>query len=135
METYTLTNDIEVFYVKAKSFPEGIGEAHERMHALLPSLVGRKLFGISHPDQSGQIIYMAGVEAHYKNEGKEFGCDTFVIKRGAYTSEIVKNYNTQLARIAKIFETMIAEPAIDGEGACVEEYISENELRCMVRLA
>jgi hypothetical protein len=31
METITIDNDIKVFYTRAKSFPEGIMEAHEKL--------------------------------------------------------------------------------------------------------
>jgi hypothetical protein len=36
VEAYQIENDIKIFYVTAKSFPEGIQEAHDRLHAMIP---------------------------------------------------------------------------------------------------
>ena len=61
METITLNNDIKVFYITAKSFPDGVLDAHNKLHALVPFSTDRKYFGISRPE-NGTIYYKAAAE-------------------------------------------------------------------------
>ena len=62
MELYHLNADIGVFYVEASVFPEGIRKAHQKLHAMLPSVNGRKYYGISYPREKDKIVYKAAVE-------------------------------------------------------------------------
>lgn len=135
MKITDVPNDIEIFYLTAKSFPDGIQEAHERIHALIGSLDGRTSYGISHADASGNIVYMAGVSARHTGEGQQFGCKTFVAKKGRYFEAVINNYMRQPEAIGDVFQEMMSDPRIDPQGACVEEYISNTEMRCLVRLA
>lgn len=57
MENYTLTKDVKVFYVTAKSFPAGILTALQKVHSLISDSFRRTTFGISHADKNGNIIY------------------------------------------------------------------------------
>ena len=41
-QTTTLEKDIKVFYVTATSFPQGIGEAAQKLHSLFPFSAERK---------------------------------------------------------------------------------------------
>ena len=36
METITLDNDIKIFYVQATSYPDGIFDAHQKLHSIVP---------------------------------------------------------------------------------------------------
>ena len=51
----------------AKSFPEGILEAHQTLHALVPYSQNRKYFGISRPE-NGNIVYKAAAEELIEGE-------------------------------------------------------------------
>jgi len=63
METLLLDKDIKVFYITAKSFPDGISEAHQKLHSLIPFSKNRKYFGLSPPEnEHGTIIYRAADE-------------------------------------------------------------------------
>ncbi len=61
METTTFDNDITILYVTAASFPEGIMNAHNHLHTLVPFYKNRKYFGISRPEHGG-ITYKAAAE-------------------------------------------------------------------------
>ena len=135
MEKYSLKEDIKVFYVKAESFPEGITVAHEKLHSMLPSKEGRHFFGISYPDQNYQIIYRAAVKESYPGEAEKYGCDTFVIRKGEYISETIHGWQKDVPGIAKTFEKLLSNPHIDRKGYCLEEYLGENDMRCMVGLS
>lgn len=69
-----MKGDIKVFYVTASSFPDGIKEAYEKLHAMLPSVKDRKFYGISYP-QNGKIVYKAAVEEVSEGEANKYGCE------------------------------------------------------------
>jgi predicted transcriptional regulator YdeE len=135
MDIITLPNDINVFYVTAQSFPDGIQDAHEKLHSLLHHTGDRNYFGISRPEENGRIVYKAAVEEKNPGEAERLSCETLVIKKGKYVSTIIKDYMEDPHQIGKAFEKLIACPDIDPYGYCIEWYKSDTELVCMVRMA
>jgi hypothetical protein len=133
METTMIDNDIKVFYVAAKSFPDGILEAHQRLHQLVPFSADRKYFGISRPE-GGPIVYRAATEEKFTGEAKKYNCDTLVLKKGKYISLTVDNFRKDPQLIQRTFEKLLASPDIDPQGYCVEWYSNEDSVNCMVRL-
>src|SRR5262245_25508255 len=87
-EKYRLDRDIQIICITASSFPEGVSAAHQKLHSLLP-IDGRKFYGISHPDRNGNIIYKAAAEEMHSDEGGKLGLETFTIKKGIFTSELL----------------------------------------------
>lgn len=134
MEKYLLKDDIKVFYVTALSFPEGIIEAHQKLESMLPSIKERKFYGISYPDKNGVISYKAAVEESYPGEAEKYGCKTFVIPKGEYISELLSDWNKDVTIVEKTFKKLLADPRIDPNGFCLEMYLENNEMRCMVGL-
>jgi predicted transcriptional regulator YdeE len=135
METFKLENDIKTFFVTAKSFPDGALEAHQKLHSLVPFSKERKYFGISRPENGQGIVYKACAEELTKGEAKKFGCETFVIKKGEYISIVVKNYTKDIQSVFQAFQKLTARPDIDPQGYCVEWYLNDNDVRCMIKLA
>jgi hypothetical protein len=125
--------DIKVFYVKAKSFPEGISESLERIHQLAPSSPDRKFFGLSRPE-NGSIIYLAAAEEMETGESEKINCPSLILRKGAYMSEPIKDYMKDLNLIGKTFNELLKKPGLDPEGYCVEWYLSDKEMNCMVRM-
>jgi hypothetical protein len=134
MEKIKIENDIKVFYVTAASYPAGIMEAHQSLHSLVPFSYERKYFGLSRPEHNGGIVYRAATEETYDGEAAEYDCETLVIKKGDYISIIVSNYRKDLPSIGIAFQKLLTQPNIDPQGYCVEWYLSEHEVNCMVRL-
>lgn len=134
MEIFNLEKDITLLCVEASSFPDGVLASHQKLHSMIIQLAERKYYGISNPDISGRIIYKAAVEEMLENEAKNLGLETFVLKSGEYISIVLKNYMDNLSSIGKLFETLLKNPNIDPNGACIEWYFSQNDMRCMVRL-
>jgi hypothetical protein len=134
METIILDKDIKVFYVTASTFPEGILAAHQTLHAKIPYSTERKYFGISRPENNGKIVYRAAAEEMKEGEGAALNCDTLVLKKGKYISLTVLDYMKDLSSIEKAFQQLLASPDLDPEGYCVEWYLTDKDLRCMVRL-
>lgn len=132
METIVIEKDINVYCVTAKSFPEGILEAHQKLHALLPAKE-RRYFGLSRPE-NGAIAYKAAAEIVEGEKGETIDCESFVIKNGQYRCITVLNYMEDLQGIGKAFSDLISDPDIDPNGYCVEYYYNDSDVKCMVRL-
>lgn len=132
MNTYKLDNDIYTICVKAYSFPEGITDAFDKLKTFMPEATGRTLYGISRPE-NGNIVYRAAVSAG-KEEAEEKEAENFTIKAGNYITETPVDWETHKERIGDTFQTLLAHPDIDPEGACIEWYQVNGELVCMVRL-
>ncbi len=134
MEKYHLDHDISILYIQASSFPEGISAAWEALNSRIPDSRNRKNFGISFMDRSGGIIYRAATEEAFPGEAVQYGCETFEIKRGDYLSILIPAFMENIPNIGQAFRQLTAEPSIDPNGVAVEDYISEGDVRCMVRL-
>jgi hypothetical protein len=135
MEKYNIDNDIKVFYVTAESFPDGIGAAFQKLLSFLPLPNERILYGISYPNEQGEIIYRAAVKESFPGEGKQNGCETFIIKKGEYQSELLVDWRRDERIVGKTFEKLLKHPGLDKNGYCLEIYINEKDVRCLVPLA
>jgi len=134
METITLENDIKVFCVTADSFPEGIMEAYKKLNEKIPLSSVKRIFGLSRPE-NGIIVYKAAAEVNDTGEAEKIISDTLVIKKGNYISRTIHDYMKDLPAIGIAFKELLTNPGIDPEGYCVEWYVSEKDVKCMVRLA
>lgn len=133
METIRLDNDIYVFYITAKSFPDGIMDAYRQLHALIPFSKDRKYFGISRPE-NGKIVYKAAAEELHEGEGKKLNSDTLTLKKGNYICLTIHDYMKDLEGIGRTFQEMLSHPDLDPDGYCVEWYLNEKDVQCMIRL-
>jgi len=134
MEIFNLEKDIKVFCVTADSFPAGVKKAHETLHAKLPTTEGRNFFGLSWGAADGSIIYKAAVEESFEGEAEKTGCETFIIKHGKFISEFIPNFWSDMSIIGRTFKELLAYPGIDPKGYCLEEYLSQKDVRCLVPL-
>ncbi len=134
MEKYELIKDINVVYVPATSFPEGIKAAFEKLESLIPPEGNRTVFGLSWPDEDGKIMYKAAIEEKWPGEGKTYGINSFVINKGIYISQLIKNYVTDLSQIGDTFHQLLQHPGIDPRGYCLEWYKGYEDVLCLVKL-
>ena len=138
MEKYTFYENIRVFYVEAESFPEGILAAHKKLHLLLSDedadANGRRFFGISYLDGKGSIVYKAAAEEIYPGETEKYGCETFTIKKGEFIAETLIDWCKEEKLVEKTFKKLLAYPRIDVNGYCLELYLNDKDMICMVPL-
>jgi hypothetical protein len=132
MGIYELEQDMKVYCVRASSFPNDIGKAFSELISLLPTLEGRTFFGISYQDKNGRMIYNAAVLELYEGEGSTYGCETYVIQKGEYLTELLKDWKKNEASIGITFGKM-ASVRTDTVFPCVEWYQGE-DVFCMVRI-
>ena len=135
METLTVNKDIKVFCIKAKSFPEGVMDAHKSLNALVAFSENRNFFGISRPEGKSGIIYQAAVEEAYPAEAEKHKCPTLVLKKGKYLSITVADFKKDTESISNAFRDLLAEEGLDPQGYCVEWYMNDQvSVKCMIRL-
>jgi hypothetical protein len=135
MKTIAFRDNITVMYVIAASFPDGIIEAHEKIHAILEaSSKDRKFYGISRPENR-MIVYRAAVEVLHPDEPVTFQLETLVLKKGNYISRLIKDYTKDVQSIGRAFDELLSHQQLDPNGYCVERYLSNNkDVECMIRL-
>jgi hypothetical protein len=134
METITLENDIHLLCVTASSFPAGIMEAHGKLHSIVSHSPARKYYGLSRPENNQGIVYKAAVNELPEDESVKGQLETITLKSGNYISITIHDFMKDMQAIGNAFQQLIADPNIDPQGYCVEDYITQKDVRCMVRL-
>jgi hypothetical protein len=132
MEVYKLEQDMRVFCVRARSFPNDIGKAFEALISLLPTVKDRTFFGVSYETKNHDMVYNAAVLEAFEGEGNYYGCETYTIKKGEYVAELLKGWKKNEGSIGLTFRKM-SEVRTDTMFPCVEWYQGEDVL-CMVRI-
>lgn len=131
MELFQVPLPITVVVLEAASFPEGILPAHQALHQQVPFNQDRRYFGLSRPEGIKGIVYRAAAEV-LPNES--FDLPTLEIMAGTYAYLDVKDYQKDLAAIDRHFQLLLRHPQLDPQGYCVEWYLKQQDLRCMVRI-
>jgi hypothetical protein len=134
MEKFKIEKDIKVFCMTAKSFPHGVGAAHQQLRALLPHTEGRQFYGISYSNKEGGIIYKAAVAESIEGEAEQYDCEIFIIKKGIYLRETLIDWQKDETIVGKTFQKLLANPELDPNGYCLEVYLDEKDMQCMVPL-
>ena len=133
MEKYTLKEDVKVYCTAAKSFPNGIQEAFITLEQML-SKEGRTFYGVSYKSTEGFHIYKAAVSESFDGEAEKYGFESYTISKGEYLIETIIDWREKIETIGMTFQTLLADPRLDGTSPCVEWYKSDKEVMCMVKL-
>lgn len=133
MEIINIEKNIKVYCITAESFPDGIKDAHEKIHSIIPFSISRRYFGISRPEH-GVIVYRAAAEKLEGDKENGFSCKSLTIEKGKYVSIAIHDYLKDIHLIARAFEELTNYPGIDPNGYCIEWYDNDNEVKCIVRL-
>lgn len=134
MNIFTSDHDISVMYVTAASFPEGVLAAHRQLHSLIPFTTDRRYFGLSRPEKGTDIVYRAAAEELESGEAAKLHLETIVLKKGRYVSLDISDYMTDVTAIGRAFNELLSQPGLDPQGYCVEWYVSNKDVKCMIRL-
>jgi len=133
-EEYYVNEDITVLFKTATSFPDGIQKAHKDLHSLLSPSDRRTFYGISYPDRNGNIIYKAAAEQVREDEAKKLNMEAFTIRKGKYICEVLKEWRKDEMSVGRTFKKLLSDPRIDKKGYCLEIYVNEKDMRCLVPL-
>lgn len=83
--------------------------------------------------ENGKIIYKAAAEELIAGELAEHDLEKLTIPAGDYHCIFISDFMKNIAAIGEAFDQLIQLPDIDPEGYCVEWYVSDKDVRCMVR--
>ena len=132
MDSFNLSEDIKVMCVTANHFPEDAERAHIQLHAMLAEKSGRRFFGISWPAENGEIIYKAATDEMEPGEAERLGLETFTIRKGNFHCFFIKDFMQDITNIRSAFKILLEQNDVDPKGYCIEWYIGENDVKCMV---
>ena len=132
MKIFTIEKEMNIFCVRAKSFPYEIKQAFSTLVSLLPTPEGRTFFGIAYQDEEGMMVYKAAVLESFKGEAEKLGCEKFRIEKGDYLTETLRNWKKDETMIGTTFKK-ISESNYPTTFPCVEWYRGNNVM-CMVKL-
>lgn len=133
MEKYNLQNDLKVFGVQVNTFPNGVGDAFDKLMKILPQQDKRPYYGISQC-LNGNINYIAAALETYDGEGNKYGYQNYTIERGEYLSAPLMDWTTKTGCIKDVFEEIIKDERVDNTKPAIEVYKNMQEMVCMVKI-
>lgn len=134
MEKYEQKEDVSLICLRATSFPEGIMDAFNKLQDSLPNCSERTWYGISKPNEQGEIIYKAAVTELSDLEAQDTGFESFTVTKGVYLTEEIKNWRENMQMIGETFNKLLQDPQLDMTSSCIERYTAEDAILCMVKL-
>jgi len=131
MEIYHQQEDMVVFGVHVKTFPDGIKEAFESLMSLFGK--NRSYYGISWLDESDTVQYYSMVPEAFKDEASKYHYEKLIITKGEYHTETIYNWLSKLDSIKDIIHGLMPNNRPDKNHPCVEWYKSDVEMLCMIK--
>lgn len=129
-DTIVTAKDVPVMYVagqRGRPIAEQAPEAFKRLEAKLPSLRGRKFYGVLVGDE-----YRACVAIDSKDDASSLPHPTWTIPGGRYVRRKIESWEEKLHLIALSFDELRQRPDFDQTRSCVEYYRSQKDLLLMV---
>lgn len=134
METITLHNNLQVLCVKADVFPTGIMDAFQTLAQALPAQPHRVHYGLSHGTETGEIVYYAAAEQLADGDAEQYNLQPLTIPAGTYACITIHNFMQNLPAVSTAFQTLLALPNHHKNGMCIEHYINQHDVACMIRI-
>lgn len=132
MEKYHLPEDIRVFGLRVNAFPEGIREIFDSLVKMLPKGFDRSCYGITTMSKEG-VFYIAAALEEESGEAEKYGCERYRIEKGEYFTDTLMDWRSKTDSIKDIFQKMLQDSRVDKTKPCVEWYIDDHEMVCMVK--
>lgn len=133
MEKYKLTDDINVMGFPVTTFPNGIGEAFDKLMNTIPDANDRPYYGIGECTPQG-MVYIAAALQKYDGEAARYGYQKYKIEKGDYLAETVMDWPSKTACIKNVFEEMYKDDRSDRSKPSIEIYKDMYEMLCLVKI-
>ena len=134
IETYVVNKDIPAFGFQVKTFPDGVGEAFDKLIAMVPEGLNRSYYGISYMTSDNKVLYIAAVEEKNSGEAESNNCESYEIEKGKYLTVTVLDGRQKIHCIKDVFHDMMRAKNVDHGKPCVEWYKNDDEMMCMIKL-
>jgi hypothetical protein len=127
--------DLHLVVVRATRDQEPeIKAAWKTLEARLPSLKGRKFYGVCRREES-EWVYYAGLEPLDANEIDSLGFLTLSVKGGTYARAKLADWHNHTDQIPAIFDELEKTFRTDPARPNLEHYRSHSELHLLVPVA
>jgi hypothetical protein len=123
VSTIVEIDDLEVLYVASTTGPDGAPDAFERLEARLPSLRGRRFYGVFDGNEYRACVAVSPGEAP-----AAWGLPRCVIPGGRYARVKLVGWRERVSEIREAFARLIAEHGDDETRPAIEFYRSSREL-------
>jgi predicted transcriptional regulator YdeE len=111
-----------------------IKAAWQKLESRLPSLKGRKFYGVCCREES-RTVYYAGLEPLDAEEITRLGLPTLLVKGGKYVRARISDWPKHVDRIGAIFDDLQRTFKTDPDRPVIEHYRSHTELDLLAPLA
>jgi len=129
-DTIVTLPDTPVMFVAGqagKSIAEQAPRAFEALEARLPSLKGRKFYGVVRGEE-----YRACVAIDPSDDPGSLPHPTWIIPGGKYVRRRILNWEQHPDLIGPTIQALLRRPDVDTSRSCLEHYRSQRELLVMV---
>lgn len=126
--------DLLLAACRAESFPDGIKDAWERLEARMPSLKGRRFYGLT-TCEGGGLMYYAAVQVASEEEAAALGFPMIHVKGGRCARVKVMDWPNRVEEIGAIFAELMRNYPMAPNAPTLEYYRSHSELHLLVPLA
>lgn len=129
-DTVVTMDDIPVMYVdgeKGRPIAEQAPAAFEKLEAELPSLKGRKFYGVQ-----SDGLYRACVALNETDDPSVLPHPAWVIPGGRYARRKIRDWEQHIDQIVQAFNDLHRDNEVDPARPNIEYYRSQRELFCLV---
>ena len=127
--------DIHLIVCRAEDDrPDEIKAAWHKLESKLPTLKGRKFYGLMYDEPSGPAYY-AGVEPVSADEATALGFPTLILQAGKYARVKLKDWTKHTEEIPRIFDELASAVPRDPSRPAIEFYRSQSELHLLIPVA
>jgi len=109
--------DITVSRVKSENGPAGAKRAFDKLESRMPSLKGRKMYGIIYPKTNEYFACVMLDEEH----SDDMGFEKSSIPGGSYAKKKIKNWTSKIREIGSEFQAL--------KEACIENGYKIDQVR------
>lgn len=126
--------DLLLAVCKAHSFPDGITDAWNRLEARIPSLKGRRFYGLT-TCEGGELVYYAAVKVGSEDEAASLGFPAMRVRGGRCVLVKLMDWPNRVGEISAIFDELMRNFPMAPNAPTLEYYRSQSELHLLVPLA
>lgn len=125
---------LRLITAKSKAFPKGNAEAMNSIESQLPTLRGRKFYGLAYESEDGMDYYAGLVPKGEMEEYRfaELGFPIREIPGGRCVRVKLRDWGTKTDLIGPMFSTMIREHGVDTSRPQMEFYQGMSELHLLL---
>ncbi|MEZ0275319.1 MAG: hypothetical protein ACAH88_10480 [Roseimicrobium sp.] len=122
---------LRLITAKAATFPGDTSGAFQVLESRLPTLKGRKMYGLVYGTANG-LEYYAGLVPESEAEEQDFGMPIIEVPAGPCARRKLENWMEHTDQIGMIFDEMITQYGMDRSRPTMEYYRSAQELHLLV---